>query len=115
ATEGQRFVEERQHLGTRRVDGLLVPLEAQNLIGVDRERQAGENLGVGGKQLSHYGRFWRPRTTSAMRRMWSGLEPQQAPTILQPASRSAGDSRGIASGPSSDVTGSAVGTGTPAV
>ena len=30
------------------------------------------------------------RTTSEMRRMCSGVEPQQAPTMLQPASSSAG-------------------------
>src|SRR5206468_3765109 len=56
----------------------------------------------------------RLRTTSAIRRMCSGLEPQQAPTMLHPASSSAGYSRAIAAGPSSYVTVSPVVIGSPA-
>jgi hypothetical protein len=43
----------------------------------------------------------RARTTWAMRRMCSGVEPQQAPITVAPASRSAGYSRAMASGSSS--------------
>lgn len=63
-----------------------------------RERTAGrhteDNKTVGNKYAektplsSLYRR--RERTTSAIRRICSGVEPQQAPTMSQPASRSAG-------------------------
>jgi len=49
------------------------------------EGQVGEDLDAGGQ---HH--FLRERTTSEMSRMCSGLEPQHAPTMLHPASRSAG-------------------------
>src|SRR5207247_9917586 len=51
---------------------------------------------------------------SLLHRVWSGVEPQQAPTMLQPASSRAGYSRAIASGPSSYVTVSPVVIGSPA-
>src|SRR5204862_121583 len=139
AAQRQGLVEEREHVGGGHLDPALVALEAKNLIGIDRQRNVGEDgdffrvrttrdhvtarLGRsaagaafppcgcarppschrspratgGSRRLSAL----RLRTTSAMSLMWSGLEPQHAPTTLQPASSRAGYSRAMASGPSS--------------
>src|SRR2546422_10273327 len=92
-----RLVEEGQGLATRDGEPRLVALEAQDLVRIDLESDVGQNTGrVGGRR-----HVLRLRTTSAIRRMCSGLEPQQAPTMLHPASSSAGYSRAIAAGPSS--------------
>src|SRR5882724_12150901 len=109
----ERLVEERPHVRARNVGRFLVALEAEHLGRVDGERERGKNARRRGKQRAHrFGR--RPRTISAMRRMCSGLDPQHAPTMLHPASSSAGYSRAIASGPSSYVTVSPVVIGSPA-
>src|SRR6266403_1643821 len=81
----ERLVEERAHVRRRQIDALLVALEAEDLVGIDGERQVGEDLGAGGQRY-----FLRRLTSSEIRPMCSGLEPQQAPTMLQPASSSAG-------------------------
>src|SRR5216117_2788499 len=115
-SEGERLVEERAHVRARRLTRLLVPLEAEHFVGVDLQRQGRQDARIGGElraQALHL-RGLRPRTTSRMRRMCSGFEPQHAPTMSQPASRSAGYSRAISSGPSSYVTVSPVVTGRPA-
>ena len=83
--EGERLVEEGEHVGGREIDAGLVALKAQDLVGVDGERNRVENA-----ERVHLDHVRRRRTTSAMRLMCSGSEPQQAPTILQPASSNAG-------------------------
>ena len=89
----ERLVEERLHLGGGHVDALLVALEAQHLVGVDRAAAARRGRPARGAQTRTADRLTacrRARATSAMRRMCSGPEPQQPPTMLQPASSSAG-------------------------
>ena len=66
-------------------------LPGPTVVGIDAEGEPVEHDGPGGqngRRTAH--RFRRARTTSAMSRMCSGPEPQQAPTILQPTSSSAG-------------------------
>src|SRR5439155_8596097 len=116
APEGERLVEEPPHLGAGEVRVALVALEAQDLGGVDLEGDVREDAGLGrGVLARHAPRRPAARTTAAMRSMCSGFEPQQAPTMLQPASSSAGYSRAISSGPSSYVTVSPFVTGRPAL
>ncbi len=91
--ERQRLVEERparRGVGTSTPG--LVALEAQDLVAVDAERQAVEDDGrwTRGRRCASVTAARRERTTSAMRRMCSGPEPQQPPTMLHPASSSAG-------------------------
>ena len=90
-----RLVEQRAHVGAGDVDPTLVALKPEDLVGVDGQGDVAEDLSLG--------------------RMCSGFEPQQAPTMLQPAASSAGYSRAIASGSSSYVTVSPVVTGSPAL
>src|SRR6266436_8168209 len=111
--QGERVLEERQHLRAGGVDGRLVSLEAEHFVGVDRQRERREDSWRGGQLRGHFGGR-RRLTISAIRRMCSGFEPQQAPTMLHPTSRSAGYSRAISSGPSSYVTVSPVVMGSPA-
>ena len=100
--EGESLVEEGHDIIRGDIDPLLVALEAQDLVGIDANGQPLEDEGLGGpdgEDLAHRRR--RERTTSAMRRTCAGPEPQQPPTMLQPASSSAGYSFAMASGPSS--------------
>src|SRR5947208_1446662 len=61
----ERLVDERLDLGARNVDAALVTLEAQNLVGIDLEREVGENAGrVESGRCRHC--WLRLRTTSFM-------------------------------------------------
>src|SRR5438552_1957462 len=93
---GERVVEGRADVRRGNVRAFLIALEAKDLVRIDGERQVAEDLHA---LAQHY--VLRDRTACAMSRMCSELEPQHAPTMLQPASSSAGYSRAIASGPSS--------------
>src|SRR5262249_18790134 len=96
-------------------DAFLVALKAEDLVGLDAEGHRLEDDGVwreDAERVAHRRR--RDRTTSAIRRMCSGVEPQHAPTMLQPASSSAGYSLAMASGPSSYVVRSPCVIGSPA-
>src|SRR5262249_14992024 len=89
--EVDRLVEQGDHVPGRDVDALLVPLEAQDLVAIDAQREIVEDDGDGredARRSDH--RLRREWAISAMSRMCSGPEPQQAPTILQPTSSSAG-------------------------
>ena len=83
-----RLLEQRADVGTGDVDAALVALKTQDLVGIDGEGDVGEDLRL--ERRPHPAHVLRRRTISEMRLMCSALEPQQAPTMLQPASRSAG-------------------------
>src|SRR5262249_61877519 len=89
--EAERLLEESEDGGVRNVHALFVALEAEDFVTIHSQGYVVQNGGAGradGERRAHLLR--RERATSAMRRMCSGPEPQQPPTMLQPTSRSAG-------------------------
>src|SRR4029453_17875509 len=84
--DAQRLVAEREDGGIPHIHPLSVALESEHVVAIHAQGDVVTDGGTGRadvKRRAHLLR--RERTTSAMWRMCWGPEPQQAPTILQPA------------------------------
>lgn len=87
-----------QKLGRGNLGGTTVALKAGDFLRIDLEAQSkhlSSRLMAHGQHyepraMSYELRVRRFRTTSAIRAMWAGVLPQQAPTMLAPPSMMAG-------------------------